>query len=112
MVTEEHQANIECNYSTYLSSLQPAYRQGAIRAIFAAEALADAVNELNFDNKSFAFAVGRQHRTLQQSAMRAFIAVPSELAEAEANGNFDLRNEAACKLAVEISRLKAGLPFI
>ncbi|MEI8281976.1 MAG: hypothetical protein WCG75_06195, partial [Armatimonadota bacterium] len=73
---------------------------------------ADAVNELNFDSKSFAFAVGRQHRTLQQSTMRVFVAVASELAEAEASGNFDLRNEAACKLAVEITKLKTGLPFV
>lgn len=112
MVTEEQQANIERKYSAYLSSLSPAYRQGAIRAIFAAEALADAVNVLNFDCKSFGFAVGRQHRTLQQSTMRAFVAVAIELAEAESSGNFDLRNGAACKLAVEISRLKIGLPFV
>lgn len=108
----EQQANIERKYSKSLSALKPAYRPGAIRAISAAESMADALNELNFDNRSFAFAVGRQHRTLQQSIMRVLVAVALELAEAEASGKFDLRNEAACKLAVEISKLKTGLPFV
>lgn len=44
--------------------------------------------------------------------MRALVAVANQLATSYAEGNYDLRNEAACKLAVEISKLESGLPFI
>jgi len=59
-----------------------------------------------------ALAVGCQHRTLQQSVVRAFAAACNQLATDYAEGRYDLRSEAACKLAVEISRLEFGLPFI
>jgi len=68
--------------------------------------------KIGFDNQAFALAVACQHRTLQQSMMRAFVAVSNQLASHYAEGGYDLRNEAACKLAVEISKLESGLPFI
>lgn len=110
--TDEQRNQVQRQYSGYLASLQPAYYDGAIRASVAAECLANAVNEINFDNAAFAMAIGCQHRTLQQSVMRALVAVANQLATDCADGNFDLRNEAACKLAVEISKLESGLPFI
>lgn len=103
---------IHRRYADYLSKIQPTQLQPAIRAIVAAESLASTVNELGFDEKAFAFALSNQHRTLQQNMMRAFLAFARQLADDYSNGNFDLRNEASCKLALEISKLDLGLPFI
>jgi hypothetical protein len=111
-ITDEQRNQVHRQYANYLSTLEPAYLEGAIRAIVAAECLANSVNEINFDNQAFAMAVGCQHRTLQQSVVRALVAVAHELATSYADGNYDLRNEAACKLAAEISKLESGLPFI
>jgi len=111
-ITDEQRNQVQRQYTNYLATLQPAYYEGAIRAIVAAECLANSVNEINFDNQAFAMAVGCQHRTLQQSVVRAFSAVCNQLATSYAEGNYDLRNEAACKLAAEISKLESGLPFI
>jgi len=111
-ITDEQRNQVQRQYASYLSTLQPAYYEGAIRGIVAAECLCNAVNEIGFDNQSFAIAVACQHRTLQQSVMRALVAVANQLATSSAKGNYDLRNEAACKLAVEIAKLESGLPFI
>ena len=78
----------------------------------AAECLTNAVNEIGFNNEAFAMVVACQHRTLQQSVMRALVAVANQLAANYSEGRYDLRNEAACKLAVEISKLESGLPFV
>lgn len=112
IITEEQRNQVQRQYATYLSTRQPAFLEGVIRAIVAAECLANSLNEINFDNQAFAMAVGCQHRTLQQSVVRAFAATCNQLATSYAEGNYDLRNEAACKLAVEISKLDSGLPFI
>lgn len=112
IITEEQRNQVQRQYAAFLATFQPAYYESAIRAILAAECLSDAVNEINFDNRAFAMAVGCQHRTLQQSVVRAFAATCNQLATDYAEGNYDLRNEAACKLAVEISKLETGLPFI
>lgn len=111
-ISDEQRSQVQRQYASYLSTLQSAYYEGAIRAILAAECLANAVNEIGFDNDAFAMAIGCQHRTLQQSVMRALVAVSSQLATSYAEANYDLRNEAFCKLAVEISKLESGLPFI
>ena len=111
-ITDEQRNQVQRQYSNHLATLQPAYYEGAIRAIVAAECLANAVNEIGFDNDGFAMAISCQHRTLQQSVMRALVAVANQLAADYAEGRYDLRNEAACKLAVEISKLDSGLPFI
>lgn len=111
-LTDEQRSQVHRQYASYLSTLQPAYYEGAIRAIVAAECLANAVNEIGFDNDAFAMAISCQHRTLQQSVMRALVAVANQLATNYAEGNYDLRNEAACQLAAEISKLESGLPFI
>lgn len=110
--TEEQRNQVHRQYSKYLATLQSAYLESAIRAIVAAECLSNAVNEIGFHNEAFAMAVGCQHRTLQQSVMRALVAVANQLATNYAEGNYDLRNEAACQLAVEISKLESGLPFV
>ncbi|MBL8066165.1 MAG: hypothetical protein JNM34_09940 [Chthonomonadaceae bacterium] len=111
-LTDEQRNQVQRQYSNHLATLQPAYYEGAIRAIVAAECLANSVNEFGFDNAAFAMAIGCQHRTLQQSVMRALVAVCKQLTTSYAEANFDLRNEAACMLAVEISKLESGLPFI
>ena len=59
----------------------------------------DVVNEIGFDDKEFAMWMCRQHRTLQQSAFRAFLAWTRELAAME---NYDARNEASVLLAREL----------
>lgn len=111
-ITDEQRNQVQRQYSNHLATLQPAHLESAIRGIVAAERLTNAVNEIGFDNESFAMAVACQHRTLQQSVVRAFAAVCNQLAADYAEGIYDLRNEAACKLAVEISKLESGLPFI
>ena len=72
----------------------------------------DVVNEIGFDDKEFAMWMCRQHRTLQQSAFRAFCTWTRELAES----NYDMRNEAAVMLAREFVKVmdEKGdmLPFI
>lgn len=111
-ITDEQRSQVRRQYATYLATLPPAYYEGAIRAIVAAECLANAVNEISFDNEAFAIAIGCQHRTLQQSVMRALVAVANQLSTGYDEGRYDLRNEAACKLAVEISKLEFALPII
>lgn len=59
----------------------------------------DAVNTIGFDSTKFAELMCRQHRTLQQSAFRAFLAWTRELAAME---NYDARNEASVLLAREL----------
>lgn len=103
---------IHRRYAVYLSDVQPSHLQAAIRAIVAAESLASSVNEIGFDEKTFAFALSNQHRTLQQNVMRAMVSFARQLVEDYEEGDFDLRNEASCKLAVEIDKLDSGLPFI
>ena len=112
IITEEQRNQVQRQYATYLSTLPRANYEGAILAIVGAECLANAVNEISFDYEAFAMAIGCQHRTLQQSVMRVFAAVCNQLAADFSEGTYDLRNEAACKLAVEISKLESGLPFI
>ena len=111
-ITDEQKYQVQRQYAAFLADLQPGYYEGAIRAIVAAECLTNAVNEIGFNNEAFAMVVACQHRTLQQSVMRALVAVANKLATSYAEGNYDLRNEAACKLAFEISKLESGLPFI
>ncbi len=62
------------------------------RAREAARNLASAVNEMGFDTDSFADELLHQHRTLQQTAFGAFLAVIDKWAGLESN-RFDARNE-------------------
>lgn len=59
----------------------------------------DAVNTIGFEPSKFAESMCRQHRTLQQSAFRAFLAWTRELATME---NYDARNAASVLLAREL----------
>lgn len=59
----------------------------------------DAVNTIGFKPSKFAESMCRQHRTLQQSAFRAFLAWTRELATME---NYDARNAASVLLAREL----------
>ena len=67
-----------------------------------ANTFADSVNTFNFDRDGFIKTFKKQHRTLQQSMIRAMIACIEEVASD--NYYYDGRNEAAhktCKLMVE-----------
>lgn len=65
--------------------------------------------------KEFGVAMERQHRTLQQSAMRLFVAWVESLAETK-GGRFDARNEGTVELAKELVASpaweKKRLPYI
>ena len=73
----------------------------------------DAVNTIGFKPQKFAESMCCQHRTLQQSAFRAFLAWTRELADLE---NYDARNEASVLLARELVKTmdEKGdtLPFV
>lgn len=111
-VTEEQQARIRSKYSHILNKKGEAYQAGAIRAIAAAEALSNSVNEIGFDYETFAQVLSCDHRTLQQNTMRAFMAFCKELAHSEEVEHYDERNKASCKLAAEIVKLPCYLPHI
>ena len=72
------------------------------RAKQAALNLSNAVNEMSFDAVSFAEAIRRDHRSLQQSTMRVFVELLKQWAEDANTGNFDLRNEDTVKLARDL----------
>lgn len=84
--------------------------------IAAAQALANAVNRMGFNNGVFAEQLcHNEHRTLQQSAMRAIFTCPSIWAQDARNNNFDLRNEATVKWARKVMDShgeEAGFPRI
>ena len=86
-----------------------------------AEELADRMEEFvnNYDrsgDKVFVEKVTlRLHRSLQQSVFRLFYRCIRSWSECYDNGNYDLRNEATCKLSheiVEFLKEKDGIPFI
>lgn len=73
----------------------------------------DAVNTIGFDPQKFAESMCRQHRTLQQSAFRAFCVWTREMASME---NYDARNEASVLLARDLVKTMDEngdtLPFV
>lgn len=111
-LTEEQEKTYRSKYSHLLAAKSEAYQSGMLRAIAAAEALSDAVNEIGFENETFAKVLASQHRTLQQSTMRAFVAFSGELARFDKEGWYDGRNEASCKLASDIMQLPTYLPNV
>ena len=72
------------------------------RATKAATDFMRAVNEMSFDNETFARAVRREHRTTQQAAMRTFVSVIRQWAADHETGNFDLRNQDTVAIANDI----------
>ena len=82
-----------------------------------AKDLSDALNNMTFDKeviKGFADGMTQQHRTLQQSSMRAIYELIGRWAEMGRTGQYDLRNEATVKFCQEIVSKCEGnnLPFI
>ena len=69
------------------------------RAVYAAEAFCNAVNEMSFDAARFAEQIRCSHRSLQQNTMRVVVELLKQWADDADNGNFDLRNEDTVKLA-------------
>lgn len=61
------------------------------RAAEAADAMMQAMNEMGFDNEAFATHILREHRTLQQTAMGAFLETIKQWAGLPEN-RFDARN--------------------
>ena len=80
----------------------------------AADALADAQNSRGFNHEKFAMGVCLQHRTLQQSIMRSFVATIRHMASEDYG--YDLRNQSshnAAKQMVESGLLdEIYLPFV
>lgn len=111
-ITKEQESHIKSKYSYILSTKSEAYQAGMIRAIAAAENLSEAVNEMGFDYETFATVLSSEHRTLQQSSMRAFIEFCKKLAENDAIGFYDERNKASCQLATRIIEMGACLPRV
>lgn len=111
-LTEEQDKHYRSKYSRLLAEKSEAYQSGMLRAIAAAEALSDSVNEIGFDSETFAKVLASQHRTLQQNSMRAFVAFCGELAKFSEEGWYDGRNEASCKLASDIMQLPTYLPSV
>lgn len=83
--------------------------------------LADTIS--NFTNslhhgylKELGIAMTQDHRTLVQSKMHIVMSFLSELSDMHAHGHYDLRNEAACKLADKmlsaLSEQDKCLPFV
>ena len=80
------------------------------RAEAAANDILNFVNAYGFDSETFADAICRGHKTLQQSIMRLFIATIRKMA----NVTPDDRNQTTVELAKEITRIADGysLPLI
>ena len=85
------------------------------RAQEAARKLADALNEMGFDTDTFADELLRQHRTLQQTAFGAFLAVIDKWAGLASN-RFDARNEFTVeqsrKIVEALGEFNLKVPFI
>lgn len=86
----------------------------ASREYKAAEALTDAINSMSWNPKKFGLAVSMQHRTLQQSLMKSFVATIRVMASDDYG--YDDRNRStheAAKKMVESGILDdIYLPFI
>ena len=70
----------------------------------AARNLADAVNDMGFDEAAFADELLRQHRTLQQNSFRTFLATVKAWSGLGSN-RYDLRNEYTVEKSNEIVEL-------
>ena len=71
-------------------------------AIETQKKLSQMVNSYGVDNNSFADAVMNDHRTLQQSTMRLFIACIRKWSDCYENKMYDLRNKETCRLSHKI----------
>lgn len=86
----------------------------ASREYKAVEALTDAINSMSWNPKKFGLAVSMQHRTLQQSLMKSFVATIRVMASD--NYGYDDRNRGAHEAAKKM--IESGvlddiyLPFI
>lgn len=76
-------------------------------AIEAARALVSAVSASGFDRKAFAQHIGNEHRTNQQSVMRAFAAV----LERWQDEPYDARNMATVQFAKETKHILSSFAF-
>ena len=80
------------------------------------EAFSSFVNGASQDEiKEFATDISHDHRTLVQAKFGVFLQFAKVLASNYERGNYDLRNEYACKTAADIMKATngiAGVPFI
>ena len=85
------------------------------RAEKAAKDFMDAINEIGFDDKTFANVVLGEHRTLQQNAIRLMIFTIFEMA-AKKDFETDLRNQGAVdacrKIKAALEKDGYHLPYI
>jgi len=81
-------------------------------------AIADIMNELNIMGnekivqQGLIEAISRSHRTLQQSFFStAIVPIIQNYAKQNANGDYDLRNQASCEVAVKLDKALDGSVF-
>ena len=70
--------------------------------------LTTAANRMDFDPKTFADAVRREHRSIQQSVFTAVVALLDGWAQDADTGNYDLRNEDTVKASLRIMNAVGG----
>ena len=79
----------------------------------AAEALKDSINSMSWNPKKFGLAVSMQHRTLQQSLMKSFVAILHVMASDDYGYDDSRGAHEAAKKIVESGFLDdIYLPFI
>lgn len=85
--------------------------------VYSARVISDAVNNLMLDENELGRLLARDHRTLVANKFRVLLSFILALAEDYKQGNYDARNEAACRMASQIvdrmgEDLKNGIPRI
>ena len=79
----------------------------------AAEALTDSINSMSWNPKKFGLAVSMQHRTLQQSLMKSFVATIRLMASDDYGDDRNRSTHEAAKKMIESGILDdIYLPFI
>lgn len=86
--------------STYLNDM----------ATESAKDITRAINAMAINNNEVGELIAHDHRTLQQSFMGVVIGFINEMANNEATGAYDLRNEAACKAAAAMKEAWGDYP--
>jgi hypothetical protein len=69
-------------------------------------------NSFTPDISGFVKSTMTEHRTLQQTMMRVFIATIEQWAKNYDTGRYDARNEATCKMAKQIWEIIKDNPYL
>jgi hypothetical protein len=80
-------------------------------AEFSKQVAADFATDLNrrdFDPAAFAWAIRREHRTIQQTTFKVLVELLHQWSQDYDNNNYDLRNEDAVKGSARIMNTVGG----